>query len=159
MNTPTPTPPDTVTWLLQDIGPQSADIVSVVQDDTNAWAIGFQDDFQVQVHWFDHPARFELTTAVTQLPPLAPREVLEGLLMFNLLSARNGGSRMALSAPDRSLHLMRDLPSEGLKLHSLRDALRALASMAQHWREALAAQQTPTTSPSPFLSNAQESNA
>jgi hypothetical protein len=159
MNTPTPTPPDTVNWLLQDIGPQSADIVSVVQDDTNAWAIGFQDDSQVQVHWFDNPARFELTAAVTPLPPLASREVLEGLLMFNLLSSHNGGTRMALSAPDRTLHLMRDLPSEGLNLHNLRDALRSLASMAQHWRDALAAQQTPATSPSPALSIAQESNA
>lgn len=158
MNTPTPTPPDTVTWLLQDIGPQSADITSVVQDDTNAWAIGFQDESRIQIHWFDSPARLELSAAVTQLAPLASREVLEGLLMFNLLSSDNGGTRMALSAVDRSLHLLRDLPSEDLKLHSLRDALRALASIAQHWREALTAQQTTSTSPSPFLSIAQESN-
>ena len=147
MNIPTPTPPDTILWLLQDIGPQSPDIVSVVQDDTNAWAITFQDESLVQLHWHENPGRLELTAAVSELPPLAPREVLEGLLMFNLLSPHNGGARMALSAPDRTLHLMRDLPSEGLHLNSLRDALRTLASMAEHWREALAA---PSVQPTPY---------
>ena len=157
MNTPSPTPPDNVNWLLQDIGPQSADIVSVVQDDTHTWAIGFQDESVVQVHWLENPGRLELTAAVTQLPPLAPREVLEGLLMFNLLSPHNGGTRMALSAPDRTLHLMRDLPPEGLGLHALGDALRTLASMAQHWREALAAQPAQSFPQSATLSMTQES--
>lgn len=162
MNTPLPTstptnmPPDAVNWLLQDIGPQSADIVSVVQDDIDAWAIQFQDESLVQVHWLDNPGRLELTAAVTQLAPLASREVLEGLLMFNLLSPHNGGTRMALSAPDRSLHLMRDLPPEGLSLHQLRDALRSLASMAQYWRDALEAHQSTATPPPAFQSVAKE---
>lgn len=157
MNPSPPTPPDAVTWMLQDIGPQSADIVSVVQDDTNAWAISFQDDSLVQLLWLEGPPRLELLSGVTRLDPLAAREVLEGLLMFNLLSSTTGGVRMALSAPDRTLHLMRDLPLESLNLHGLRDALRALAAMARHWREALATRESPTSAQSPFPVISQES--
>ena len=157
MNPPSPTPPDAVIWMFQDIGPHSADIVSVVQDDTNAWAIGFQDDSLVQVHWLENPPRLELLASIAPLPPLAPREVLEGLLMFNLLSADNGGARMALSAPQRQLYLLRDLPADGLNLASLRDTLRTLAGMARNWRDALAAQPMPAPTPLTAPSIAQES--
>lgn len=139
MSRPNPTPPDAVNWILQDLGPHSADIVSVVQDDTNAWAVTFQDESLVQLTWLDGPPRLELLARISHLDPLAARDVLEGLLMFNLLSAESGGVRMALSASDRSLYLMRDLPLESLGLDGVRDALRSLAGMAGKWRGALSA--------------------
>lgn len=152
MRLPTPTPPDAVTWLMQDIGPHSADVASVVQDDSNAWAVGFQDGSLVQLTWLDGPPRLELLARVTRLEPLLAHELLEGLLMFNLLSADSGGARMALSASDRSLYLMRDLPPDALSLDGLRDALRSLAAMAGKWRDALAAQRAGPTPPSSVLS-------
>lgn len=148
----TPTPPDAVSWLMQDIGPRSADIASVVQDDTNTWAVGLQDGALLQLTWLDGPPRLELLARIGPLDPLASREVLEGLLMFNLLSADSGGARMALSASDRSLYLLRDLPPESLSLDGLRDALRSLAGAAQSWREALSRQDASPTPPSAFHS-------
>ena len=153
---PSPTPPDAVTWLLQDLAPQSADVASVVQNDTNAWSVSFRDDSQLQVTWLEGPPRLELLARITPLDPLVTREVLEGLLMFNLLSADSGGARMALSASDRCLYLMRDQPLESLNLDGVRNALRSLAGMAQKWREALSAQDAGKTSSTPFSSSPQE---
>lgn len=142
MTAPAPTPPEAVTWILQDLGPQSADVVSVVQDEVNAWAVTFRDESLVQLTWLEGPPRLELLAGIGRLDPQAAREVLEGLLMFNLLSADSGGARMALSASDRALYLMRDLPLGSLSLDGVRDALRSLAGAGQAWREALAKQDT-----------------
>lgn len=147
MITPAPAPPETLTWVLQDLGPRSTDVVSVVQDDVNAWAVTFQDDSLVQLTWQEGPPRLELLARVSRLAPLPAREVLEGLLMFNLLSADSGGARMALGASDRGLYLMRDLPLASLDLDTLRDALRSLAAMATSWHEALSAQEAGASSP------------
>ncbi|WP_288252976.1 type III secretion system chaperone [uncultured Hydrogenophaga sp.] len=147
---PSPTPPDAVTWLLQDLAPQSADVASVVQNDTNAWSVSFRDDSQLQVTWLEGPPRLELLARITRLDPLVAREVLEGLLMFNLLSADSRGARMALSASDRSLYLMRDLPLESLHFDGLCDALRSLAGVSGQWREALTAQEARQTTSSTF---------
>jgi hypothetical protein len=152
MPLPTPTPPEAVTWLLQDLAPQSADVASVVQNDTNAWSVSFQDDSLIQVTWLDGPPRLELLARITRLDPLVAREVLEGLLMFNLLSADSRGARMALSASDRALYLLRDLPLESLHLDGLRDALRSLAAVSGSWREALTAQEARQTTSSTFPS-------
>lgn len=153
----TPTPPDTLNGLLQDLGPRCADVAAVVQDGASAWTVRFRDDSLVRLGWMDKPPRLELLAPVIRLAPLVDREVLEGLLMFNLLSADSGGARMALSASDRSLHLMRDLPPESLHLDGLRDALRALAGLAAHWREALVAKDACHTPLSPIPSSHQES--
>ncbi len=141
MITPAPTPPEALAWVLQDLGPRSGDVASVVQDDVNAWAVRFQDDALVQLTWLELPPRLELLTGIGRLAPLAAREALEGLLMFNLLSADSGGARMALSASDRSLYLLRDLTPDSLSLDGVRDALRSLAGMAEQWRGALSAQE------------------
>lgn len=152
MSHPSPTPPDAVTWLLQDLAPQNADVASVDQNDTNAWTVSFRDDSQLQVTWLESPPRLELLARITRLDPLVAREVLEGLLMFNLLSADSRGARMALSASDRALYLMRDLPLESLHFDGLRDSLRSLAALASQWREALTAQEARQTTSSTFPS-------
>jgi len=152
MSHPSPTPPEAVTWLLQDLAPQCADVALVVQNDTNAWNVSFRDDSQLQLTWLEGPPRLELLARITRLDPLVSREVLEGLLMFNLLSADSRGARMALSASDRSLYLMRDLPLETLQFDGLRDSLRSLAAVASQWREALTAREARQTTSSTFPS-------
>lgn len=152
MNPSDPAPPEALNWLLQDLGPQSDDVASVVQDAENAWVVSFQNHSQVVLTWFHSPPRLELLTEVAVLEPQMPRERLEALLTFNLLTLDNAGARMALDPQPRRLFLLRDLPVSALELHPLRDAMRSLSATAEHWRDVL---QPATPNRTPHLPSTQ----
>lgn len=132
-----PPPPDALTRLVHDIGPLSADVISVTEDSPTAWTVAFHDENQVTLTWLDGPPRLELLSWITALDTGLPRDALEFLLSFNLLSSQTGGARMGLDIGDRSLYLLRDLPVDGLDLHHLLDAMRSLASASEEWRHGL----------------------
>lgn len=132
-------PPDALARLVHDIGPLSADVISVTEDSPHAWTVTFHDENQVMLTWLDGPPRLELLSWITALDTDLPRDALELVLSFNLLSSQTGGARMGLNIGDRSLFLLRDLPVDGLDLPHLLDAMRSLASASEEWRHGLSA--------------------
>jgi hypothetical protein len=77
---------------------------------------------------------------MTLVAPLADGlDAMRALLMFNFLSVDTGGVRMGLSALDRSVYMIRDIPDADLSVHAVQGACRGLADLAAKWAAILAA--------------------
>lgn len=132
--------------LMQELGPDSADIV-LIQQAGHRWQVDYEDGESAFVSQISDEGRIELMARAGPLPESAHPQLLEALLAFNLLGAGNGGVRAGLQMDQRSVCLLRDLDSAALDTAGLRDALRSLVALACNWRPVL----SPTPETSPFF--------
>ena len=128
---------DQLHLVMMELGPASPEIVQLVTDESGNWGVLLDDQTQVHLSLRDAPTRLELAAIVGTLPEEAP-EVMAMLLTFNLMSHETGGARMALSADERDVYLMMDLPEAAVDLPGLQSALQTFAGLAQTWRSYLA---------------------
>jgi len=116
--------------LLEDLDAADGGLVALYHDDAFEWALQYEDETVIHLTWRGEHSRIELACAVAPLPESADGDLLKALLMCNLLSDESGGTRLALSAPDKMVMLIRDLEPESLELPALKDSLDALRSRA-----------------------------
>lgn len=129
---------DELSHLLRDVATVSPDIENIIQDEIQSWAVRFLDDGVIHLALREQPARLELMASIGNWPSNAPEEFASLLLMFNFLSKDTGGARMGLSAHDRRIYLVADLPRSIADAYTLRDELRRFATLAANWCDAVA---------------------
>jgi len=122
--------------IVQELGPASADVDSVVQQD-DSWIVTLENGRTVHLCWREEPPRLELMAPFSKLPDEASLEAHRVLLMFNFLSVDNGGCRMGLSAVDDLLLLIRDLPEAHLSLQTIQSAIRSIVDLGSKWDSVL----------------------
>lgn len=128
--------PHHLSLLIDELGPNSADVETVLKTADAAWLVRFKNEAVTQLTWHEQPARLEIATHVCRLGEAQGSCQMELMLNFNLLTHLNGGARMAISAPDRDVYLIRDQDIRDLPLQQLQDLLRSLVNTAQSWKTA-----------------------
>ena len=123
--------------VMSEIGPQSPDVVAVVRDGDDSWAVQFESGAVVNLACRSAPARLELMVRAGAAPPSSREDVLRALLMFNFLSADTGGARMGLGTEGSAVYLIRDLPESAITKPAVQIAMQALVAVAGKWRHFL----------------------
>ncbi len=123
--------------VMNELGPECSDIAAIAQPGEDSWAVHFANGRVVNLALRSDPARVEMMVGVGTAPKGTREDVMRCLMMFNFLSADTGGARMGLSALDDAVFLIRDLAQPDITTPALHAEMRALADVAQKWREFL----------------------
>lgn len=118
-----------VQLLLNEL--EASDGVALLfHDGACEWALQYDDESIVHLTWREGHPRLELACMVAPLPDEPNGSLLKALLMFNYLSEDSGGARLAVSAHDNQVRLLRDLAPSLLELPILKQALQGMRACA-----------------------------
>lgn len=133
--------------LLEELGPQTAEIDAVLQQDDKSWLLVFGDETSIVIEWATNPERLVLSTGLGRPAEGAHLTVYETLLSYNLLWQDTGGVRMAIDGPQGEVILIYDLFDDILSVSDLQTVALNISSIAAIWRDYVKKDETAASLP------------
>ena len=119
--------------MMEEIGPDMAEIEAVIQSEDKNWAIQFEDQSIIMLEWAERPDRVILSSMLGIPSEAMQLSVYEALLCYNLLWKDTGGVKMALAGPGGELVLLYELHAEELQLNELKIVVSNFFSISHVW--------------------------
>ena len=119
--------------MMEEIGPNMAEIEAVIQSEDRNWAIQLEDQSIIMLEWAEKPDRIVLSSMLGIPSETMQLSVYEALLCYNLLWKDTGGVKMALAGPGGDLMLLYELYVDGLMLNDLQIVISNFSNISHVW--------------------------
>lgn len=105
--------------LIHQLGPSIPEILTITEDESDSWQIGFDLGFSLQISWQENPARVLLCCAIGKPNETQREKIYARLLNMNLLMQGVANVKLALSSPEDDVILIAELDSQTMSLEML----------------------------------------
>ncbi len=105
--------------LIHQLGPSIPEILTITEDESDSWQIGFDLGLSLQISWQENPARVLLCCAIGKPNETQREKIFAQLLTMNLLLQGVANVKLALSSPEDDVILIGELEVETMSLEVL----------------------------------------
>lgn len=99
-----------VQGLMHSLGPASPWIESLIQEESDSWALESNEGLHIAVQFNPEPSRIFLTALLGRPEPSHQQAIYTTMLSLNLLHAEDHAIRIALTGPNGELMLISEAP-------------------------------------------------
>ncbi len=117
-------------YLIHQLGPTMPEILTILQYESDRWALAFDEEVTVEVGWQDTPPRTLVSCAIGEVPEDLCGSVYARLLIANSLPSERLSLRFALNFPEEQVLLLGELDDDNVSLEALRADLASFVQCA-----------------------------
>ena len=121
--------------LIHQLGPSIPEILTITEDESDSWQIGFDMGLSLQISWQENPARVLVCCAIGKPDETQREKIYARLLSMNLLMQGVANVKLALSWPEDDVILIGELDSEIMSLEVLQKEFEEHLRFAAYFSE------------------------